>query len=77
MAKYVWCLHCETVSLKKDWEVQCIYPDGSKGTRCPIIIEGYGQCDGTVINIWEWEDLKRYHDEYPEVPVIGKKYPLY
>lgn len=46
--------------------------DGSILQMCP-----YPDCDGdTVIDAFEWEWLRNYHPEYPEVPEFGCVYPL-
>jgi len=66
--KYVWCLHCERVSLREEWEKM---PYG----ECP-----YKDCDGHRhdVNGWSKNDWpRRKHPEYPRVPELGKEYPLY
>jgi len=38
----------------------------------------YDDCDGdTVLDGWSWPEVREGHPDYPEVPVIGKTYPLY
>jgi hypothetical protein len=62
---YKWCLHCErTYGIEECRHINDL-------DMCP-----YEDCDGDVV--WDglsWEDIRRYHPEYPEVPVKGVKYP--
>ena len=45
---------------------------GQRIQVCP-----YSDCDGdTVIDAWNWEDIRSRHPEYPEVPEYGCVYPL-
>ncbi len=66
-AEYFWCLHCEMVYLAEDWDAAnwtCprVECDGSTGDACPWVEDDFPR----VINLG-----------YPEVPVLGVKYPLY
>lgn len=46
--------------------------DGNRLQMCP-----YSDCDGdTVLDAWNWEDIRNRHPEYPEVPEYGCVYPL-
>lgn len=76
---YLWCLHCQRIYKNGEFrkEIQEI-PDGSGQLRtfafqmCP-----YKGCDGsTVLDGWEWEDVRYYHTEYPEIPERNKVYPI-
>lgn len=64
---FLWCLHCERTYnrgqyRKVDGLQVCAYPD----------------CDGdTVIDAWDWEDVRDEHPEYPIIPKDGLVYPLY
>jgi len=64
---YLWCLHCERAY--KWGEYREI--DGLQ--MCP-----YKGCDGdTVMDGWHWEDVCESNPDYPDVPALGKRYPLY
>jgi len=46
--------------------------NGQRIQVCP-----YSDCDGdTVIDAWDWEDIRSKHPEYPEVPEYGCVYAL-
>ena len=78
--KYLWCLHCERTYKYGEFRMVRIKPFVVDGVRhapeyqmCP-----YEDCDGdTVLDAWEWEDIRGYHPEYPEIPEAGKVYPMY
>ena len=78
--KYMWCLHCERTYEYGQFRVQRVKPfivDHIKYApefeMCP-----YEDCDGdTVLDAWNWEDIREHHPDYPEIPVAGKRYPLY
>jgi hypothetical protein len=62
---YEWCLHCERAETAEKWNA---------ATKCP-----YADCDGTVLDRWGWERAREDINgdlRYPEVPEIGKVYPL-
>lgn len=64
---YLWCLHCEKVYIlpeeKTEEEFECPY--------CGAWSLGDSQ---------PWGAIKALHpddEEYPEIPEIGKEYPMY
>jgi hypothetical protein len=61
---WVWCLHCERVYPRQQWE------DGNLSCPTP-------GCDAEPIDAWPWESLREHHPEYPEVPGPGAHYPWY
>ena len=60
---WVWCLHCECVHSRQDWE--------SNHLSCP-----HPNCGGTPLAAWPWEEFRANHPDYPEVPVAGAYYPM-
>lgn len=65
---YLWCLHCEK-AYPRSWL--------KRGGYCPT----FG-CSGAGLglDIYEWKPdgwPRVNHPEYPEVPEVGKEYPLY
>lgn len=66
-SEYQWCLHCERAYKRGEHRlINCLM-------MCP-----YDGCDGdTVMDGWSWPSVRQDHPEYPEVPAIGKVYPLY
>ena len=64
---YLWCLHCERAYRRGEYRLV-------HGLQmCP-----YEDCDGdTVMDGWDWAQIRDGHPEYPEVPEMGKVYPLY
>lgn len=64
---YQWCLHCERTY--KRGEHRMIH-----GLRmCP-----YSGCDGdTVMDGWDWDQLRSQLPQYPAIPEPGVKYPMY
>ncbi|MBM7710423.1 hypothetical protein [Enterococcus lemanii] len=60
--EYQWCLHCERVSLRSQWidYKSCMY------------------CGASCIDAWEWSLNQTFvvARKYPEIPVLGKKYPM-
>jgi hypothetical protein len=64
---YLWCLHCERAYKWGEY----LEIDGLQ--MCPF--EG---CNGdTVMDGWHWEEVLQANPDYPDVPEIGKHYPLY
>lgn len=63
---WVWCLHCERCykvgEFRQVGELQ----------YCP-----FADCDGTVIDAWEWSTIRDANPGYPEVPELGKVYGQY
>jgi DNA-binding CsgD family transcriptional regulator len=78
--KYMWCLHCERTYEYGQFKVERWKPFTVDHIRyepefemCP-----YEDCDGdAVLDAWDWEDIREYHPEYPEIPEAGKVYPMY
>jgi hypothetical protein len=65
--EFSWCLHCERVSRTEEWVNNDWY--------CP-----YSDCDGSALDVslWDCDHWPRsQHSEYPEIPELGKYYPLY
>lgn len=62
--RFIWCLHCEMANRRDAWVENDEY--------CPE--EG---CDGSFLDGWNWDDLRKKHSDYPVIPIGGKKYPLY
>jgi hypothetical protein len=64
---FLWCLHCQR---PYKWG-QFRLIDGLQ--MCP-----YEGCDGdTVMDGWEWKKICEANPDYPDVPELGKVYPLY
>ncbi len=78
--KYMWCLHCERTYEYGKFRVVKVKPFTVDHVKyepeyqmCP-----YEDCDGdTVLDGWDWEDVRQHHPEYPKIPKAGKVYPLY
>jgi hypothetical protein len=62
--EYVWCLHCEKVNKRGEWQ----------GNECFCPEDG---CNGHWGDDWDWGEVRKIHPEYPLKPIKGKKYPLY
>lgn len=66
-SEYQWCLHCERA-----------YKRGSHRMIDGLMMCPYDECDGdTVLDGWDWPSVREDHEDYPEVPEMGKVYPLY
>lgn len=64
---YLWCLHCERTYKRGEWRQM------GDLQICP-----YHDCDGdTVIDAWDWENVRDEHPQYPEIPTPKDVYPLY
>jgi hypothetical protein len=64
---FLWCLHCERTYNRG------AYRQVGNLQMCP-----YEGCDGdTVVDGWDWEDVRDEHPDYARVPEDGKVYPLY
>lgn len=63
---YLWCLHCERIYLRGE------YRDEDGFQMCP-----YDDCDGsTVLDGWDWEEIRDDHPEYPKIPERGIVYEM-
>lgn len=64
---YQWCLHCERTYKRGEYRL-------IQGLRmCP-----YPGCDGdTVMDGWDWDQLRRQLPQYSEIPEPGVRYELY
>lgn len=63
---FLWCLHCGRTYNRGQFRKQADLQ------MCP-----YEGCDGdTVIDGWDWEEVRDGHPEYPVVPKDGVVYPL-
>ncbi|MCG3149378.1 MAG: hypothetical protein PCFJNLEI_02838 [Verrucomicrobiae bacterium] len=64
---FLWCLHCERTYNRGAYRLV----DGLQ--MCP-----YPDCDGdTVLDGWDWEQVREANPDYPLIPEEGKQYPLY
>jgi len=64
---WLWCLHCERAYKSGE------YRELRGLQMCP-----YEGCDGsTVMDGWDWKDVRRANPAYPKEPERGKEYPLY
>ena len=52
--------------------------------RCERAFQGdsedschYDDCSGQIKYIYEWGIIRKSNLQYPEIPILGKKYPLY
>ncbi len=59
--EWVWCVHCERVHRREDWEKRDLY--------CPT-----PGCDGNAMDAMSWERIREFSPEYPEVPEEGAYY---
>lgn len=64
---YLWCLHCQRAYRRGQYRLV-------RGLQmCP-----YEDCNGdTVLDAWDWAQIRDAHPEYPEIPEPGVVYPLY
>lgn len=66
-SEFLWCLHC-TRAYSKGYFRQI-----NDLQMCP-----YSRCGGdAVIDAWDWGEFRAQVPIHPEVPEIGKEYPLY
>lgn len=66
-AEYTWCFHCERAHATAKWE--------ANDWDCPD-----PECDGGAFDAHPWaldHWPRNAHPEYPEIPEMGKDYPLY
>lgn len=64
-SNYLWCLHCERGYERGKWRER----DGLQ--LCP-----YHDCGGdTVLDAFDWDEVRDYHPEYPAAPRWGVHYP--
>lgn len=86
--RFYWCAHCERVSLLAlgSWP-QCKYIDCSASANRNYLAEACGQKfeiaakEGFSVREensgWNWHNLRsKSHPEYPEVPIVGVRYPV-
>lgn len=65
--EFAWCLHCERAYRFEDRRFVGGYE------MC-----AYDDCDGdAVMDAWDWERAREWHDFYPKVPSHGATYPMY
>jgi len=87
---YLWCLHCERAYKygefrnessrwsEKDIEEWARGEDEKVMLREDFQMCPYPDCSGsTVLDGWNWEDIRERHPEFPEIPEHGVVYPLY
>lgn len=66
-SEFLWCLHCERAYKRGEFRLV----NGLQ--MCP-----YEDCDGsTVLDGWDWAQIREKHAEYPEIPEKEQVYPLY
>ena len=58
---WMWCLHCEHVSRREDWE--------SNGLSCPR-----PGCDGGALDAIPWSEAREANPDWPETPEHGHQY---
>lgn len=64
---WLWCLHCERAYQLKDMR-------RVRGLE----LCHYVDCDGdTIMDAWNWNELRERRGNLPEVPEKGVMYPLY
>lgn len=64
---YQWCLHCERT-----------YKRGEHRLVGDILMCPYDGCNGdTFSDGWDWDQFRSELPQYPAVPELGKKYPMY
>ncbi len=64
---WYWCLHCERA-----------YPQGSYRQLGRLQLCPYSDCDGdTVTDAWSWARIVKENPDYPEIPALETRYPLY
>jgi Zn finger protein HypA/HybF involved in hydrogenase expression len=61
-----WCLHCEKAINTPAKE----FFGGEVWYKCPF-------CGAGHYDLWNWEEIRERHPEYPELPEDGGLYPLY
>lgn len=62
-----WCLHCERA-----------YPQGSYRQVRELQMCPYAGCEGDAfMDLWTWASVRHKNLNYPEVPELGRRYPLY
>jgi len=69
--EFSWCLHCERAYRTGEYRLV------GELQMCP-----YDGCDGdTFFDAWEWTRIREPYfggeAEYPEIPELGKRYPMY
>ena len=79
LGDWVWCLHCERVYQYGEYRTvpggSIRLGDGWESAElqyCP-----YDGCDGSPLDLWEWDKVREGHPDYPILPERGKEYPLY
>jgi hypothetical protein len=89
---YLWCLHCERAYKYGEYRLEYLgfsAADLKHMRRCrvseeditdaqkPLQMCPYLGCDGsTVLDGMDWDWVRGYHPEYPEVPELGCVYGL-
>lgn len=71
---FFWCLHCEHAFPKTEKRTE----EDDEGMEWVLCADP--ECDGTLIDMWEWSKVRKGDDgkpRYPVVPVQGTHYPLY
>lgn len=62
MSDYQWCLHCGRVSKKRELK-------RGFDSRCPFM-----NCDGSILDLVDWDEFRRQVGGLPEVPVENRRY---
>ena len=67
---YMYCIHCQRAYKHGERRIQTNLKEYMD--LCP-----YEDCEGdAVLDSKEWEDIRTYYPEYPEIPEKGVVYPL-
>lgn len=65
--EHLWCLHCDRA-----------YRRGKFRSRGSLQMCPYPDCDGdSVIDAWDWKQIRKANGGYPPEPEEGVHYPLY
>jgi len=70
---YLYCIHCERAYKYGSFrEIKDLNFKSTVLQLCP-----YDDCEGdTVLDAKDWKDIREHHPDYPEIPELGKVYPL-
>lgn len=79
LGDWVWCLHCERAYRYGEYRAvlggsvrEGDSFEGEELQLCP-----FEDCDGSPLDLWEWDKVRSDHPDYPLVPKRGQEYPLY
>jgi len=66
LGDWVWCLHCERVYRYGEYRLE------GDLQLCP-----FDDCDGSPLDLFDWQSVRELNPDYPVEPVWGEEYPLY